>query len=44
MKDHAIRLLNNQRLIDTTHWAVFALGAISLTVSVTATAVNVLFA
>lgn len=42
MKDHALRLINNQRLIEATHWTVFTLGALSLAVSVTATAVNVL--
>lgn len=43
MKDHALRLMQNERLIEATHWTVFALGAMALGLSLTATAVNVLF-
>ena len=43
MKDHALRLMNNQKLIDMTHWTIFGLGAASLTLSVTATAINAFF-
>jgi len=34
MKDHAIRLFTDESLIRATHWAVFTLGALSLTISV----------
>lgn len=44
MKQHALRLLNDQRLIDTTHWTVFSLGALSLAVAVGGTAWTAFFA
>ncbi len=43
MRDHALRLITNQKLIDMTHWTIFGLGAASLAVSVTATAARVFF-
>jgi hypothetical protein len=38
MKHHALRLLNDDRLIDAVHWTVFSLGALSLSVAVGGTA------
>lgn len=43
MKAQALRMMQNERLIEATHWTVFALGALALGASLTATAVNVLF-
>jgi hypothetical protein len=34
MQDHALRLLNDQRLIRAAHWTSFSLGALSLVVAV----------
>ncbi|WP_263298442.1 hypothetical protein [Rhodobacter sp. TJ_12] len=44
MKDHALRLLANERLIEATHWTVFSLGVLSLTVAVGGTAYTAFFA
>lgn len=44
MKNYALTLLNNERLIEATHWAVFALGALSLTVAVSGTVWTAFFA
>ncbi|MDD8022083.1 MAG: hypothetical protein PHX82_03100 [Paracoccaceae bacterium] len=41
MKDHTLRLITDQRLINATHWTVFGLGATSLTISLVATAARV---
>jgi hypothetical protein len=38
MKDAAIRIVTNERLTRATHWAVFALGALSLSFAIAATA------
>ncbi|MFN0116389.1 MAG: hypothetical protein ACKVPY_17090 [Paracoccaceae bacterium] len=40
MKDAAIRLVTNEKLTRITHWAVFALGAVSLSFAIAATAAN----
>lgn len=42
MKDVAIRIVSNERLTRATHWAMFSLGALSLTVAIAATAANAL--
>ena len=42
MKQRIIRMLENERLITTTHWTVFSLGALSLSASLAATVINVL--
>ena len=42
MKQRIIRMLENERIITTTHWTVFSLGALSLSASLVATVVNVL--
>lgn len=44
MKNTALRLMNDQRLIDATHWTVFSLGALSLAVAVGGTAWTAFFA
>ncbi|PTV96406.1 hypothetical protein C8J27_102200 [Rhodobacter aestuarii] len=44
MKDHALRLINDERLIEATHWTVFSLGALSLAVAVGGTAWTAFFA
>jgi len=44
MKAHALRLINDQRLIDATHWTVFSLGAASLSVAVGGTVWTAFFA
>jgi hypothetical protein len=44
MKDHALRLFTDERLIEATHWAVFSLGALSLAVAVGGTAWTAIFA
>lgn len=38
MKAGLIRIASNERFTRATHWAVFSLGALSLTFSVAATA------
>jgi hypothetical protein len=38
MRDAAIRMVTNERLTRATHWAVFALGALSLSFAIAATA------
>jgi len=43
MKAHTLRLINNQKLIDFTHWTIFGFGAASLALSVTATAFKAFF-
>jgi hypothetical protein len=40
MKDTAIRILTNEKLTRITHWTVFALGAVSLSFAIAATAAN----
>ncbi|MFM2354708.1 MAG: hypothetical protein RLZZ528_444 [Pseudomonadota bacterium] len=40
MKDKAIRLVTNEKLTRLTHWAVFSMGALSLTFAVAATAAS----
>ena len=42
MKQRMLRMLENERLIAATHWTVFSLGALSLSVSLVATAMSVL--
>lgn len=42
MKQRIIRMLENERLVAMTHWTVFSLGALSLSASLVATAINVL--
>ncbi|MEZ5883251.1 MAG: hypothetical protein R3D53_05240 [Paracoccaceae bacterium] len=42
MKNRLLHLTANQRLKAATHWTVFSLGLLSLTVSIAATAVNAL--
>ncbi|MGD9918172.1 MAG: hypothetical protein AB7U46_09145 [Paenirhodobacter sp.] len=44
MKDHAIRIFSNDRLIEATHWTVFSLGALSLAVAIGGTAWTHFFA
>lgn len=44
MKDHAIRIFTNDRLIQATHWTVFTMGALSLAVAVGGTAWTAFFA
>lgn len=44
LKNHSLRLLNDQRLIEAAHWTVFSLGALSLTVAVAGTAWTAFFA
>lgn len=44
MKDHATRLFTDESLIRATHWAVFTLGALSLTISVCGTLYTAFFA
>ncbi|MEZ5686922.1 MAG: hypothetical protein R3D78_14050 [Paracoccaceae bacterium] len=43
MKMHLIRMIENERLVSATHWAVFGLGAAALTTSLAATVAKVLF-
>lgn len=43
MKHRLIRMIENERLINATHWGVFSLGATALAASITATALNLLF-
>lgn len=38
MVDNIIRIATNERMTRAAHWAVFALGALTLTVSIAATA------
>jgi len=38
MRDAAIRIVTNERIVRATHWAVFGLGATSLLFAVAATA------
>ena len=40
MKDAAIRIASNERITRATHWAVFGLGALSLSVAIAATAAS----
>ena len=40
MKDAAIRIASNERITRATHWAVFGLGALSLSVANAATAAS----
>lgn len=42
MKNRLLQIADNQRLKTATHWTVFAIGLLSLTVSIAATAVNAL--
>ncbi|WP_415182413.1 hypothetical protein [Phaeovulum sp.] len=42
MKHRLIAIIENERLTRATHWAVFSLGALSLTFSLAVTAVKVL--
>ncbi len=44
MKTQALRLFNDPRLIEATHWTVFSLGALSLAVAVGGTAWRAFFA
>ena len=44
MKAHALRLLNDQRLIAAAHWTSFSLGATSLVVAIGGTAWTAFFA
>lgn len=40
MKEAAMRIVTNERLTRTTHWVVFAIGALSLSFAIAATAAN----
>jgi hypothetical protein len=42
MKEAALRIVTNEKLTRVTHWAVFALGALSLSFAIAATAANAL--
>lgn len=42
MKARLLALLDNQSLVSASHWAVFGLGAASLTLAIAATAVSAL--
>lgn len=38
MKDAIVRVVTNEKLTRFTHWAVFSIGALTLTFSIAATA------
>jgi hypothetical protein len=40
MKEAAIRIVTNEKVTRATHWAVFTLGALSLTFAIAATAAS----
>jgi len=44
MKENALQILSNDRLIEAVHWTVFSLGALSLAVAIGGTAWTRLFA
>jgi len=44
MKENAIQILSNERLIEAVHWTVFSLGALSLVVAIGGTAWTHIFA
>lgn len=44
MKHRITRMIENERLVNATHWAVFSLGVLALGASLTATALNLLSA
>ena len=44
IKTQALRLFNDPRVIEATHWTVFGLGALSLAVAVGGTAWGAFFA
>ncbi len=40
MKDHIIRIAANEKLTRAAHWTVFTVGALSLVLSIAATAAS----
>ncbi len=42
MKEKVLAIVQNERLVDMTHWTVFGLGALSLATSLLFTAMRVM--